>query len=119
MFSHKFTELETELNYTTAPQSQGQGILMCETLLFFSFRIFNLLYWQCLQSVFIFLNFRIWVIKVIHCNKMLNLAEDRNSENKILMLGQDHFIGSKKNFQCCMRYSFHISCFQKKYHATS
>ena len=63
-------------------------------------------------------NFRVWVIKVLHCKK-LNLAEDRNSENKILVLAQDHFIRNKKNFLASLVTHFAFPISQKKYFATS
>ena len=41
--------------------------------------------------------FPLWIIKVAHCKK-LNLAEDKSSDKKVYVLGQDYSIGNKKNF---------------------
>lgn len=42
-------------------------------------------------------SFRRCVIKVAYC-KELNFAADENSEIKIFVLGQNDYIGNKKNF---------------------
>ena len=36
-------------------------------------------------------------MKIVYC-KNLTLPEDKNSENKIFVLGQDYSIGTMKNF---------------------